>query len=403
MSSKYISRPLYINRIRPFIGKALIKVLVGQRRSGKSYILLEIMDILKSEFLIKPENIIYINKELSEFRDLINADDLHNYLEKTTSKLKGKKALFIDEIQEIDGFEKILRSLQSEGAWDIYISGSNANLLSSELATFLSGRYVEMEIYPLSYGEFLRFHKLKKGDDSFNDYIKFGGLPYLIHLELSQSVVYQYLKNVYDSILLKDLVKRYGIRNVSFLQQLTLYLADNIGSIVSSKKISDYLKNERINISPNQVLDYLNYINSVFLVLEVKRKEIGKKIFEIGFKHYFVDMGLRNSLVTYKPGDISKVLENLVFLQLKRQGYEVFVGQLKDGEIDFIAEKEGSKKYIQVAYLLNNEKTINREFGNLLEIPDNYEKIVITLDKYAGKDFKGIKIINALDFLSTDL
>jgi uncharacterized protein len=277
MSSKYISRPLYINRIHPFIGKALIKVLVGQRRSGKSYILLEVMDILKSEHKIKPENIIYINKELSEFRTIINADDLLDYLEKSTSKLKGKKALFIDEIQEIDGFEKILRSLQSEGGWDIYISGSNANLLSSELATFLSGRYVKIEIYPLSYGEFLRFHKLKKGDDSFNDYIKFGGLPYLIHLELSQSVVYQYLKNVYDSILLKDLVKRYGIRNVSFLQQLTLYLADNIGSIVSSKKISDYLKNERINISPNQVLDYLNYINSVFLVLEVKRKEIGKK------------------------------------------------------------------------------------------------------------------------------
>jgi len=310
------------------------------------------------------------------------------------------KVLMIDEVQEIEQFEKVLRSLQAEGGWDIYISGSNANILSSELSTFLSGRYVEIEIFPLSYGEFLTFHKKPKGDESFIEYIKFGGLPYLIHLELLEEVVYPYLRNVYDSILLKDVVKRYRVRNVAFLQSLVSFLANNIGSIVSAKKIADYLLKERVRISPSVVINYLEFLNSVYFVFDVKRKAIGKKIFEVGSKHYFADLGIRHALFAYGADDIAKVLENLVYVQLRREGYEVFVGETEGKEIDFIAKKGGDKKYVQVAYLLNDQKTVEREFGNLLAIPDNYEKIVVSLDKYVGTDYKGIKVVNAMEFLT---
>jgi len=399
MIKKCISRPLYIDKIRPYLGKSLIKVLIGQRRSGKSYLLFEVIDIIKKEQRIKDSNIVYINKELSEFRHILNEEDLLLFIQNAIGKKRGKKALFIDEIQDIQGFEKVLRSLQAEGGWDIYISGSNANLLSSELSTFLSGRYIEIEVFPLSYGEFLHFHKMKKGEKSFQSYIKYGGLPYLIHLDMEEEVVYGYLRNVYDSILLKDVVKRYGVRNVLFLQNLTLFLADNIGSLVSAKKISDYLRKERVKISPNIVLNYLEFIDSVFLVLDVKRKEIGKRIFEVGSKHYFADLGIRHSIMSYKPGDIWKVLENLVYLQLRRLGFEVFVGQNKGVEIDFVAKKGAKKMYIQVAYLLKDEKTIAREFGNLLSIPDNHEKIVVSMDTYAGKNFQGVKVMHIFDFL----
>jgi len=396
----YIARPLYINKIRPYIGKSLIKVLIGQRRSGKSYLLYELMDLLKDEFVVGVDNIVYISKELAEFDVLKNDGDLLDYIKSRQLPTDAHKVLMIDEVQEIEQFEKVLRSLQAEGGWDIYISGSNANILSSELSTFLSGRYVEIEIFPLSYGEFLTFHKKPKGDESFIEYIKFGGLPYLIHLELLEEVVYPYLRNVYDSILLKDVVKRYRVRNVAFLQSLVSFLANNIGSIVSAKKIADYLLKERVRISPSVVINYLEFLNSVYFVFDVKRKAIGKKIFEVGSKHYFADLGIRHALFAYQSDDIAKILENLVYVQLRREGYEVFVGETEGKEIDFIAEKGGDKKYVQVAYLLNDQKTVEREFGNLLAIPDNYEKIVVSLDKYVGTDYKGIKVVNAMEFLT---
>ena len=396
----YIARPLYINKIRPYIGKSLIKVLIGQRRSGKSYLLYELMDLLKDEFVVGVDNIVYISKELAGFDVLKNDGDLLDYIKSRQLPTDAHKVLMIDEVQEIEQFEKVLRSLQAEGGWDIYISGSNANILSSELSTFLSGRYVEIEIFPLSYGEFLTFHKKPKGDESFIEYIKFGGLPYLIHLELLEEVVYPYLRNVYDSILLKDVVKRYRVRNVAFLQSLVSFLANNIGSLVSAKKIADYLLKERVRISPSVVINYLEFLNSVYFVFDVKRKAIGKKIFEVGSKHYFADLGIRHALFAYGADDIAKVLENLVYVQLRREGYEVFVGETEGKEIDFIAKKGGDKKYVQVAYLLNDQKTVEREFGNLLAIPDNYEKIVVSLDKYVGTDYKGIKVVNAMEFLT---
>lgn len=399
MIKRYIKRPLYLNKISPFIDKDIIKVIVGQRRVGKSYLLFQIMDLIKEKH--KNANIIYINKELNEFDKIKNHQDLLAYIGKNT---KGKKNyIFIDEIQDIEKFEKALRSLKAKGEYDIYCTGSNANLLSGELATYLSGRYIEIKVFSLSYGEFLHFHKLKESQESFLKYIKYGGLPYLLNLELNDEIVYNYLKSVYNTILLKDVVARYKIRNVSFLENLITYLADNTGSLVSAKKISDFLKSQKINISPNIVLDYLSFLVSAFFVFKVSRVDIqGKKIFEVNDKYYFEDLGLRHSVVGYKQPDINKVLENLVFLHLQISGYKVAIGQLKDKEVDFVCEKQGKKIYIQVAYIITDENK-EREFGNLLAIQDNYPKIVVSMDEMIdGKSHKGVEHKNIRDFLSKE-
>ena len=396
---EYIKRPIYLELVKPYIDKDIIKVLVGQRRVGKSYMLFQIMD----ELALIHENpeIIYINKELDVFESIVNHKDLLDYIS-SKEVGTGKKYIFIDEIQDIENFEKALRSLQAKGGYDIYCTGSNAKLLSGELATFLSGRYVEIKIYSLSFSEFLEFHKLRNDNDSLFKFFKYGGLPYLINLNLEDHVIYDYLKNIYAAILYKDIVKRYSIRNVNFLEDLVRYVADNTGSLVSSKKISDFLKSQRIQISPQLVLDYLSHLESAFFIFKVLRADItGKKIFEIGEKYYFEDIGLRNSIVGYKANDINKILENVVYQHLKISGYQISIGKTADKEIDFICEKSGKKIYVQVTYLLQDEKTVNREFGNLLEIKDNYPKYVVSMDEaMSGSDFKGIKQIHIKEFIS---
>ncbi|MBU0727156.1 ATP-binding protein [Patescibacteria group bacterium] len=318
------------------------------------------------------------------------------------TKKKAKTYLFIDEIQDIQNFEKALRSLKATGKYDIYCTGSNATLLSGELATYLSGRYVEIKVHSLSYLEFLTFHKLKETEESFLKYIKYGGLPYLKHLELTDEVVYDYLRNVNNTILFKDIIARFNIRNVSFLEQLVDYLADNVGSIVSAKKISDFLKSQRINISPNVVLDYLSHLCSTFFIHKVQRTDIrGKKIFEINDKYYFEDLGLRHSIIRYKQTDINKVLENIIYNHLAIAGYDVMVGQLGSKEIDFVCEKGGERTYIQVAYVITDENR-EREFGNLLAIPDNYRKIVISTDSLiSDTSFKGVEHVNLRSFIGS--
>lgn len=393
----YIERPLYIDRLKPFIGKSLIKVLVGQRRVGKSYLLMQLRDLVKKQ---SPDSqIIYINKEQHEFSAIKNSDDLFFYL-KENVKENGKVALFIDEIQDIESFEVVLRDLVTRGNYDIYCTGSNANLLSGELATFLSGRYIEIKVFGLSYAEFLMFYNLNDSVVAFQNYLKFGGLPYLINLDADIQIAYEYLTSIYNTILLKDVVARFKVRNVKFLENLVAFLADNMGSIVSSKKISDYLKSQKINISPQVVIDYLGYLETSFLVFKVKRTGIeGKKIFEIGEKYFFEDIGIRNAIVGYKASDVHKVLENVVYLHLRMAGYSVSVGQEGNKEIDFIAQKSGEKIYVQVAYLLSNEETINREYGNLLEILDNFPKYVVTMDELnETSTYKGIKRMHVKDF-----
>ena len=377
-----IERPTYIDRVRPYIGKSLIKVLIGHRRVGKSYLLMQLQDIIRAE--MPDVQIVYINKEQHEYASIVNAEALFQYLDRHVEEQK-RVAIFIDEIQDIDGFEKVLRDLATRDRFDIYCTGSNANLLSGELATYLGGRYIEIKVHGLSYAEHLRFHQAEDTPVEFQRYLQFGGLPYLIHLPSDATVVNGYLSGIYNSILLKDVVSRFGLRNVAFLENLAAFVADNVGSLVSSKKISDYLKSQGIKISPQVVIDYLSYLEASMLISKVKRSGIqGKRIFEVGEKYFFDDLGVRNTIVGYKPGDVHKLLENVVYLHLKIAGYAVTVGQEDNMEIDFIAQKGGEKMYIQVTYLLGSEQTIEREFGNLLAVKDNYPKYVLSMD---GQNF----------------
>jgi hypothetical protein len=398
MIERHIKRKLYLEKIKPYIGKSIIKVIVGQRRVGKSFLLFQIMDELMARGY-KKENIVYINKERLEFDHIQDYKDLVVYV-KNAEKKNKIKAIFIDEIQDISSFEKTLRHWHATGKYDIYCTGSNANLLSGELATYLSGRFMEFEVFGLSYVEFLDFHKLKSGKESLSKYIRYGGLPYLINLELTDLIAFDYLKNIYNTIVLKDIVARFNVRNLAFLEKLIEYLADNIGSLVSAKKISDFLKSQKIKISSQAVLNYLSCLTAAFVVFKVPRADIrGKKIFEINDKYYFEDLGLRHALIGYNLEDINKVLENLVYMHLRINGYKVFVGQLGEKEIDFVAQKDGVKAYFQVAYIIDNKKTHEREFGNLLEINDNYPKYVITMDEISGSEHKGVKHFYIIDFL----
>jgi predicted AAA+ superfamily ATPase len=399
MRKEYIPRPDYLNRILPYVDQEIIKILIGQRRVGKSYLMFQLMDEIARSF---PEaEMIYINKELYEFRALITWEDLINHIH-SLKKTDRKSFVFIDEVQDIPEFEKALRSLLAEGGYDLYCTGSNARLLSGELASLLSGRYIEIKVYSLSYLEFLQFHKLENNQDSFFLYLKFGGMPYLKHLKLEEEIAYEYLRNIYNTIILKDVVARFRVRNTVMMQNLAIFLAANTGSIVSAKRISDFLKSQRIDIAAKVVIEYLNYLSSVFLVMAAKRYDInGRRIFEIGEKYYFEDTGLRNALVPFKQSDINKLFENLVYRHLISLGYTVSIGVLGDKEIDFIAERHSEKIYLQVAYLIADESTRIREFGNLQLIKDNYPKYVISGDEMPGSNEQGIKHLNIREFLST--
>jgi len=400
MNKIYQKRPYYLDKIAPFIGTDLIKVLIGQRRVGKSYILFQLIDEIVAKD--KKANIVYINKEENEYDAIVNYRDLIVHVEKLI--VPGvKNYLFIDEIQDIENFEKALRHLFAKKTFDLYCTGSNARLLSSEIATGLSGRYIEIPVHTLSYPEFLQFQELSSGEESLMKYVRYGGLPFITNLKLTDEIVYGYLQSIYNTIILKDVVARFRIRNINFLNRLLEYLADNIGSLVSANRISDFLKSQKIKTTPNIVLDYLSFLTSSFIIREVNRADVkGKKIFEINEKYYWEDLGIRNSLVGYKATEIGQMLENLVFSHLSRLGFAIHVGQLGNKEIDFVAEKEGKKIYIQVAYLIGDDVTKEREFGNLLEIPDNYQKIVVSMDKMIGSDYKGIKHYQIIDFLMND-
>lgn len=394
---EYIERPLYIDRIKPYIGKNLIKVLTGQRRVGKSYLMMQIRDLIREN---EPgTRIIYINKELHEFSMITDNVSLLEYVNRQHAG-KGKVALFIDEIQDIDSFEKALRDLVTRKNFDIYCTGSNARLLSGELATLLSGRYIEIRVYGLSYPEYIMFRDIKDSAETFRTFLREGGLPFLIHMGSDVHVVNEYLNTIYNTILLKDVVARYNIRNVKFMENLVLFLAGNIGSIVSARKISEYLKSQKINISIQVVIDYLGYLESSFLIHRVRRSGImGKRIFEIGEKFFFSDIGIRNVIAGYNPTDIHKILENVVFLHLRIAGYDVTVGSEGGREIDFIASRGGKRIYVQVAYLLEKPETAEREFGNLLEIRDNFPKYVVTMDELNETDsYLGIHRMHVKDF-----
>jgi len=404
MGENFIAREKYVERIRAFIGKNVIKVLTGQRRVGKSYILLQLIEEIKNS--IVGANIIYINLELETFRHLKTSKDLYEYVNSKLIKNNTLNYLFIDEIQEIADFQNAVRSLLTEQKCDIFITGSNANLLSGELATLLSGRYVNFEIHSLSYKEFQLFHKLENSQQTLEKYLTYGGLPFLKNLELSENQSFEYLKNVYSTILLKDVIAREKIRNVAFLENLVVYLADNVGSLFSALNISKYLKSQQIDISPQVVINYLRTLVNSFFVHKVVRFDVaGMKIFEIGEKYYFEDLGLRNVISGFNAvKDIAKILENTVYLHLIQCGYKVFVGKIGDKEIDFVGEKDGIKIYVQVSLTIMEEKTQGREIGSLLIVQDNYSKYIVTLnDIHIGNDYKGIQCLNLKEFLEMEI
>lgn len=387
----------YIDRIKPFMQKSVAKVLTGQRRVGKSFLLYQLIEEILAE---EPDaNIIYVNLEDFTFSSLQTAEDLHSYII-SHSKEKVKNYIFIDEIQDIPGFEKVIRSLLLNEDNDIYITGSNAKMLSGELATYLSGRYIEFKIYSLSYSEFLEFHGLTESETSYELYSRYGGLPYLLNLPLEDETVNEYLKSVYSTIVFRDVVSRYKLRNTLFLEKLIQFLSENIGNLFSSKNISDYLKSQHTTISVNQIQSYTEYLNNAFLIHRVERYDlIGKRVFEIGEKYYFENMGIRNIVIGYRITDKAKILENLVYNHLLYKGYDIKVGYYGDKEIDFIGEKNGEKLYIQVALKIDSDKTAEREFGNLLKIQDNYPKIVVTEDTFSGNSYEGIRHYPIRQFL----
>lgn len=394
-----VARPGYLEKLRPFIGKDLIKILTGQRRVGKSYMLKLVIEEIKASD--KEANIIYIDKELDAFTFITNYQQLNEYVLQKLAEGK-KNYLFIDEIQEIDSFQRCLRSLLNQQKCDIYCTGSNATMLSGELATLMAGRYIELPIHGLSYAEFLEFNKIQNTNDSLNAYLTLGGMPYQHHIGLERTLVFEYLKNVYASILLKDVVSREGIRNVSLLENLVAYLADNTGSLFSAQNISKYLKSQQINIPVQSVINYLKALTNAYFIHKVQRADIkGLKIFETGEKYYFEDLGIRNCIRTFNyRGEIGKLMENAVYLHLLRKGYRVFVGKDGDQEIDFMAEKDGERLYVQVTYLMENESTIQREFGNLLAVADNYPKYVVSMDELkAPNTYKGIEQLHLREFL----
>jgi hypothetical protein len=356
------------------------------------------MDNIREQF--RDPNIIYINLETNEFENLVSSGLLYDYVKfkSATGKLNF---LLIDEIQMVPEFEKALRSLLAEGGYDIYCTGSNANLLSGELGTYLGGRYIEIPVYTLNFQEFLLFHKLENTTENLNKYLKYGGLPYLIHLELTDDTIFDYLKNIGQSILFRDVVSRFEVRNVDFLVRLTKYLANETGNLITARGIGNFLKSQNISISINVILNYLNYLTTAMLISNVHRSDIqGKKVFEIGEKYYFNDVGLRNSISGFSPFALGQIIENVVYLHLKSIGYSILIGKQDTREIDFIGERSGEKIYVQVALRITEKQTMEREFGNLQAIKDNFPKYVITLDEYAGTSFEGILHIPLKQFLS---
>ena len=392
-------RDTYIEKIKPFMRTPIVKVMIGHRRVGKSYILFQLIEMIRQKEA--DANIIYINKEDIEFDDMTNYRELHEYISKRLVNDR-KNYIFIDEIQNISDFRTAIRSLVLDDNNDIYITGSNSEMFSSDLANELGGRYVEFRIYSLSYLEFLDFHKLSNTDESLERYTHFGGLPYLIHLPLEEAVIMEYLRCIYSTIVLRDVVERKSIRNTAFLEQLIRFLANNTGSLFSSKSISDFLKSQNINMTANLVGEYADALTEAFVVHRINRYDIvGKKLFERKEKYFFENMGIRNAIVGYKYQDRAKRLENLVCSHLLYCGYEVKVGTLSPEEIDFVCTRGGETLYIQVAVELSLPDTIEREFGNLLKIKDNYPKVVVSAERSFENSYEGVEHIYIRDFLSS--
>lgn len=399
-----IPRPHYIEKIAGLINRGMMLILVGLRRVGKS----KVLELFR-EWLLQNRpgaNVVYINKEYQKFSDILTAGQLYEY---AVARLPegAENYLLIDEVQDIENYEDALRSLHAEDRCQVIATGSNAYIFSSELGTNLSGRYVEVKIFSLSYPEFLRFHNMEDSNESLMHYLRMGGLPGLYNFKPEeQSQINDYLEGVYNTILVKDIVTREKIRNVAQLENIIRFVADNIGKPTAVSNISKYMTSRGEKISEDTVANYLDYLNKAYLAIPVNRFNIhGKMLLESARKRYFSDHGMRNYLCGADlRGSIEKVMENVVWNHLRRQGFKVAVGLLRAGEIDFVATKADQQMYVQVTYLLASNDTIRREFGNLAAIKDNYPKYVVSLDPVSGGfgEYPGIQHVNLRDFLITE-
>lgn len=397
-----ISREIYMKRIRPFINTELIKVFTGIRRSGKSVMLELVKNELKKSG-VSDKNFLCINFEQFSNSELLDAKILHKRIVEFQKSADGKIYLFFDEIQEVNGWEKCINSCRVDFDCDIYITGSNAKLLSGELATYLAGRYVEFVIYPFSFAEFLEMNRQKNSqiDKSacFMTFLKTGGMPFLANFLGDDSAKNQYLMDIYNSVVLKDVVKRNNIRDVDTLERIIAYAFSNIGHIFSATSLSKYFKSEKRNISHDTILNYLKFCADAFLIYKISRYDLeGKKVLTVNEKYYCADHGLREAVFGKNTQNIDQILENIVCLELLRRNFKVFVGKKDESEIDFIAERNGVKIYVQVAYLLTSEETVRREFSVYDSIKDNFPKYVVSMDEF---DFSRNGIIhrNIRDFL----
>lgn len=400
-----IKRETYMNRIRPFMNKDLIKVLTGIRRSGKSVML----ELIKEELLnsgVDAKQFISINFEDMRYSYLHTADTLHEEILKRVESIQGKVYLFFDEIQEVTDWEKCINSFRVILDCDIYLTGSNAKLLSGELATYLGGRYVEFVIYPFSYTEFLELYHTVCPEISeqqvFQKYMLAGGMPYLSNLRYEEEPSQQYLADLFNSVQLKDIVKRNKIRDVDLLERIIAYVMANIGTTFSATSIVKFFKNEQRTVSADTILNYIKYCVDAYLFYQVKRQDLqGKQILSTNEKYYIADHGIREAIYGGNMRDINLILENIVYMELLRRGYNVTVGKVKEKEIDFVCEKRNEKIYVQVTYLLASDDTIRREFDVYDDIKDNYPKFVVSLDEF-NMSRNGIKHINIRDFLKAE-
>lgn len=398
-----IKREGYLSKIRPFINQTeLIKVIVGVRRSGKS-VMLELIKAELAENGVPKENMISMNFEDMSYSHVTEAQALHNELKQRIDGINGRAYLFLDEIQEVNGWERCINSLRVNSDVDIYITGSNAMLLSGEYATLLSGRYVEFTVYPFSFSEYCEARR-NAGDttdvrDLFTEYVRYGGLPFLASAPFNESAKIQYLKDIYASVIIKDIVKRNNLRDVELLERIIGYSVSNIGRLFSASSVSAYLKNEKRTASVDTVINYLASCEKAFLFHKISRVDLeGKELLKINDKYYLSDHGVRQAIYGTNQRDIELILENVVCIEMLRHGYKVMIGKNGDKEIDFVCEKNGKRVYLQVTYMLASEKTVEREFGAYDGIRDNYPKYVISMDEFDMSQ-NGIIHMNIRNFL----
>lgn len=397
-----INRPLYTEKIMAYTDAPFVKVLTGVRRCGKSTILKMIMEKLQNERGISADQMVSMRFDSMEYEDM-TAKQMFDAVKAKLSPNK-RTYLFLDEVQEIEGWEKVVNSLASDYDVDLYVTGSNSRMMSSEISTYLTGRYVSFRIFPLSFEEYLTFRKeyteVKDVHAELADYIRLGGFP-AIHLrKYSQDEVYTIVRDIYNSTVFSDIVRRNQIRKVDQLERVVKYTFSNVGNTFSAKSISDYLKSEHRKIDNETVYSYLEKLEKAYLLHRCFRYDLrGKEILKTQEKFYLADTALRYSVLGYHPDSVASSLENVVYLELCRRGYEVNIGKTIDGEVDFVAQRQGEKLYVQVTQEIRSEKTERREYDRLLEIKDNYPKYVLRTDEFAGGNYEGIKSMHVADFL----